>query len=308
MGFRQIYISNAVKLSSSDKCLNVHRGEGKDVLSVPIEDLDVVFLEDPNTVVTSRLLTDLAKEGVAFVCCGPDYLPVAESLPFNGYYKQTEMLTLQMKFLPSKKNKLWETIIKAKISNQMRVLEQTTNEESVYALLKDYVSQVKSGDERNMEGLAAKAYFKALFGPSFVRFGDSPITSALNYGYSIFASALIRTCAFNGLNGNLGIWHNNMQNANNLAYDLLEPFRPVVDYYVFNHLKELTVPLSKEIRKDLINLINEYVLVDGKKYQVSYAFTMLVNNFSDYLRNGDINVVKMPKFFVRSVEASPCGD
>lgn len=300
MGFRQIYISEASRLSSCDKQLVVYRKE-KEPISLPIEDLDVVFLEDPNAVISSRLMVDLAKSGVALIVCGPDYLPSAESLPFNGYYKQSEMLSLQMKFLPSKKNKLWETIIKAKISNQMKVLEKTVNHEKTFLLMKDYLDQVKFGDERNMEGLAAKAYFRALFGGSFIRFGDSPISAALNYGYSIFTGLLIRTCAFNGLNGNLGIWHNNMQNANNLACDLVEPFRPVVDFYIFNHLSQLAVPLSKETRRDLINLVNENVLIEGRKYQVSYAMTMLVNDFSEYLRSGDISCVHMPSFLTKEI-------
>ncbi len=307
MGFRQIYITEATKLSSSDKQLNIHRKD-KPILSFPIEDLDVVFLEDPNAVVSTRLLTDLSKAGVALLVCGPDYLPASISIPFNGYYKQSEMLDLQIKFLPSKKNKMWETIIKSKISNQMAVLSKTTNQDNVYLLLKDYYSQVKCGDERNMEGLAAKAYFKALFGPSFVRFGDTPITSALNYGYSIFTGLLIRTCAFSGLNGNLGIWHNNMQNANNLACDLVEPFRPIVDCYVFNHLGQLAYPLSKETRRDLINLVNEYVMVENKKYQVSYAMSMLVNDFVEYLKTRDIGCVHMPSFITRDIENNNDGD
>lgn len=303
MGFRQIYITEATKLSSSDKQLNIHRKD-KPVLSFPIEDLDIVFLEDPNAVVSTRLLTDLSKAGVAFIMCGSDYLPASITIPFNGYYKQSEMLGLQMKFLPSKKNKMWETIIKSKISNQMLVLSKTTNQEDSYLLLKDYLSQVKCGDERNMEGLAARTYFRALFGSSFVRFGDTPITSALNYGYSIFTGLLIRTCAFNGLNGNLGIWHNNMQNANNLACDLVEPFRPVVDYYVFKHLNELTTPLTKETRRGLINLVNEYVIIENKKYQVYYAMSMLVNDFVEYLKTGDIGCVKMPAFITKETDNS----
>lgn len=296
MGFRQVYVTKALKLSFADNSIIIDKDK-ETSFNIPLEDLDVVFIEDPSTIITTRLLNELAKKGVAMISCGPDYLPSSICIPFNGYYKQSGMLSLQIELLPSKKNKLWETIIKSKIGNQMNVLKATTNNTIAYESMAGYIKNVKFGDENNMEGVAAKCYFKALFGQDFIRFGETPVSAALNYGYSIFAGLLIRDCAYNGLNGNLGIWHNNVQNANNLAYDLLEPFRAVVDYYVYNNLERLTIPLSKEVRKDLINLVNYYVQVKDKKYQVYYAMNMLVNDFMKYLSCGDINVISTPVFF-----------
>ncbi len=298
MGFRQIYIKEAKKLSTSDNCLDIIKGEGKTDVSFPLEDLDLIFVEDPNVVVTSRLLSQLSKYGISMIFCGPNYLPATITVPMNGHYLQSSLLDLQLKLLPSKKNKFWETIIKAKINNQMKVLENTNNDVETFLRLKEYCSQVKFGDEKNMEGQAAKEYFKALFGSDFIRFSDTAISSALNYGYSILTGAIIRTVAFAGLNDNLGIWHHSSQNANNLSCDLVEPFRPIVDYCVYNNLNSLTLPLSMEIRKKLVNLLNYYVLVDGKKYQVSYAISLLVNDYVNYLKDGDIEHVKMPSFFV----------
>lgn len=298
MGFRQIYISSASKLSVSDKQLVINRLNA-DPLFFPIEDLDVVFLEDPNAVVSTRLMTELSKSGVSLIVCGSDYLPSAITIPFDGYYKQTENLKRQIALLPSKRNKMWETIIKAKIRNQAKVIECTTQDERAHDTLLDYINNVKFGDENNMEGSAARVYFRSLFGPTFIRFGDTPISSALNYGYSIITGAVIRSCAFSGLNGSLGIWHDNVLNANNLACDLVEPFRPIVDYYVFKNMASLTLPLSKEFRRGLIDLLNSYVLVDRRKYQVSYAISLLVNNYVEYLESGDISCVHPPEFFHR---------
>lgn len=304
MGFRQVYISKAFKLSCADNQLVVYRDKDRDPISFPIEDLDIVFLEDPNTVITSRLLTSLASKGVAFLACGPDYLPSSISIPFNGYYKQPEILRLQLALLPSKKSKVWDTIIKAKISNQLSVLQETTQDDAACDLLKKFMLNIKFGDAQNMEGVAAKTYFRSLFGSTFIRFGDTPVSSALNYGYSILTGVLIRSCAFNGLNGSLGIWHNNAQNANNLACDLVEPFRPVVDFYIFNHLSELTLPLTKEFKTGLINLVNSFVKVGNKKYQVSYAAGMLVDDYIEYLKTGDISCVHMPSVILNNASES----
>lgn len=298
MGFRQIYIEKAKKLSVSDNCLEIVRGDGKEDLSFPIEDLDLVFVEDPNAILSIRLLSALAEKGVSLIVCGENYLPSAQVTPFNGYYKQSETLNLQIGELPSKKNKLWEMIIRQKITNQAEVIKQTSNNEKAFVLMKEYLDQVKSGDEKNMEGIAARLYFKTLFGENFIRFGESSVTSALNYGYSILTGALIRSIAANGLNGNLGIWHRGAQNANNLACDFVEPFRQVVDFFVYQHLSEMTIPLSKATRGGLINLLNYSVEVRGKRFQVSYAMSQFVSDYLNYLKTGDISVMAFPIFFV----------
>ena len=293
MGFRQVYIKEAEKLSLQAECLVVKKSCDKTV-SFPLEDIDLVFVEDPNCVITARLLSSLSKFGVSIIFCGPDYLPSSITAPINGHYLQSSLLRLQLDLLPSKKNKFWEMVIRRKIENQMCVLEKTVNDLDSYARLKECLSMVKFGDEKNMEGMAAKIYFRALFGDDFIRFGESSISSALNYGYSILTGAVIRSVAFSGLNDNLGIWHHSSKNANNLSCDLVEPFRPIVDYFVFNHLLSLTIPLSMDIRKGLLGLLNSPVYMSNKQYQVSYAIQLFVNGFIDYLKNGDIQRISLP--------------
>lgn len=303
MGFRQVYIKEAKKLSTSDNCLKIDKGPDKQIVSFPLEDLDLIFVEDPNVVVTARLLSEIAEYGISMIFCGKTYLPSSIAVPINSHYLQSNLLEKQIELLPSKKNKFWETLIKAKISNQMAVLESTTNVSEIYLHLKDYVQQVKFGDEKNMEGIAAREYFRGVFGEDFIRFSSSPISSALNYGYSVITGAVIRSVAFAGLNDNLGVWHHGAQNANNLSCDLVEPFRPVVDYYVYNNLANLAIPLPMEVRKGMVNLLNYYVMVGDKKYQVSYAINLLVNAYVDYLKSGDISRVKMPAFFVNEASS-----
>lgn len=297
MGFRQIYIKEAKKVSLLNNSLLITREQDKENLSFSLEDIDLVFIENPNTVITARLISEAARLGVSIIICGADYLPSAQTIPINGHYLQSNMLKLQLELLPSKKNKFWETIIKTKIANQMEVINVTTCDMGIYNRLREYRQNVKSGDERNMEGQAAKEYFKCIFGQNFVRFSDSPISAALNYGYSVLTGAVIRSVAFAGLNDNIGTWHHSAQNANNLSCDLVEVFRPVVDFYVYKNLDRLVTPLPMEIRKGLLNLLNYYVIFDNKKYQVSYAIGLLVNEYVDYLKNGNIEKIKMPIFF-----------
>ena len=291
---RHLYIQSARKLSFENKSIIIEKEGLTKPLVFPLEDLDLVFLEDSQTMITSCLLSELGNAGVSLVVCGRNFLPAAQSLPVNGHYLQSALLKLQLSELPYKKKKFWEYIVKQKISNQISVLQATTDDEEAIGRLKKYLEKVTPGDETNMEGVAAREYFSSLFGKDFIRFSDDPLSSALNYGYSIIASCVIRQVAFSGLEDNLGAWHDAQQNAYNLSYDLIEPFRQVVDYYLYTHESEIVYPITKNIKVGLIGLLNEMLTIEGKKYKLSYAVEVVVNSYIEYLKTGKTDSIKLP--------------
>ena len=79
-----------------------------------------------------------------------------------------------------------------------------------------------------------------------------------------------------GLLPYLGIHHKSKTNNFNLAYDLIEPYRPIIDKYVYQNMERLTTPLSFEIRKELIDLLNEQVLINNKFYTVQFSIDVVV--------------------------------
>ena len=97
-------------------------------------------------------------------------------------------------------------------------------------LLKIYYVNVKVGDSSNREGIAAKIYWKKLFGKNFIRdrIGDVP-NNFLNYGYTLLRSFTSRAIMDAGLLPLIGIFHKNYYNSFPLADDLMEPYRPFID-------------------------------------------------------------------------------
>jgi len=93
-----------------------------------------------------------------------------------------------------------------------------------------FIKTLVFGDETNREGLAAKVFFRELYGSNFIRFSDDGINNALNYGYKILTGAISRTISKYGLNNYLGLFHIGKTNPYNLACDFIEPLRPLVDY------------------------------------------------------------------------------
>lgn len=137
--------------------------------------------------------------------------------------------------------------------------------------------RVRSGDTDNVEATGAQIYFPALFGDGFTRGQDCGLNAALNYGYAILRGAMARHLAVYGFIPSLGLHHCNRLNSFNLADDLMEPFRPVVDrlaYVLFQDTQELT-PQSK---RHLFNCLNMDIISGGQKHSVSYAMERLVQS------------------------------
>ena len=159
-------------------------------------------------------------------------------------------------------------------------------------LLDSYVREIKWNDETNREGHAAKVYFNALFGLDFTRTADTMENAALNYGYAIILSAFTREVVANGYITQLGLFHDNMFNQFNLASDLMEPFRILVDREVvgmeleeFEHFEKMK----------LVNVLNHEVQIDGKVQYVNNAIKMYCRSVFDALNENDSSLIRFYK-------------
>ena len=159
-------------------------------------------------------------------------------------------------------------------------------------LLSQYLEQITWDDETNREGHSAKVYFNALFGLDFTRTQDNLINAALNYGYSIILSAFTREVTANGYITQLGLFHDNMFNQFNLASDLMEPFRPLVDQQVI-HMEFDS--FEHEQKMQLVDILNQEVLIDGKVQYVNNAIKIYCKSVFDALNDDDSALVRFYK-------------
>jgi CRISPR-associated protein Cas1 len=159
--------------------------------------------------------------------------------------------------LPAKK-RLWQQVVKQKITaqaNTLKLLDKT------YKPLERLAEQVKAGDPDNLEAQAAQAYWQLLFGPAFRRDVElEGINSLLNYGYAIIRAMVARAIVGSGLHPAIGLHHHNQYNGLCLADDLMEPFRPWVDFKVFQMTQNNPqLPVNKESKIPLLNLLSATV-------------------------------------------------
>lgn len=292
MGYRQVIITESEKIRVEDNNLVVIK---QGISSkVPLEDINFILLEDIKTLITAKLLSEIGKYSICLVCCNEKHDPTTICYSYNYHFKQLENVEIQLNVSESLNGVLWKQLIFSKIENQKSILILNKLDEKNINLLTKYQKEIKEGDSTNREGLAAKIYFKSLYGSAFLRFSDDATNAALNYGYTIIRSAIVKQLVISGLNTYIGINHKSKVNNFNLAYDLIEPYRAVVDKYVYENFENLTYPLSFETRKEIVNLLNSIVFHDEKKYTVEYSIDLLIKSYIKCLK-GVVSELSLPK-------------
>ena len=251
---RALFFSTPYCLSLKNSQMIINTREMPEMKrSVPIEDIGCVVLEHQQTTITLPLLNALSDNNVAVILCGDNRMPNAMLMNLDSNSTQGESYRAQIEASEPLKKGLWRQVVEAKIRNQAALLESLGREGDI---LKPYWMNVKSGDADNREGIAAKLYWPALFGRSFVRHreGDAP-SSRLNYGYSILRAAVARALMGSGLFPALGIFHRNRYNAFPLADDIMEPYRPFVDRIVYRLYDEGRREPDKDVKAELLRVL-----------------------------------------------------
>ena len=265
---RTLYFGNPVYLHKSQMQLRVIKSDDNSTLgTIPIEDIGVVVLDNPQITITHALLASLIERNAAIISCDEKHMPAGLMLPLDGNSIQAERFREQIEATEPLKKNLWAQTIKAKIANQSKVLKMAgTENKRLEALL----PQVQSGDPDNIEGRAASIYWKMLFEDiPFVRdrYGTMP-NAHLNYGYAVLRAIVARSLVASGLLPTFGIHHINRYNAYCLADDIMEPYRPFCDWMVFNMLKRneiLDDDLTKDHKAKLLTLASVDIEIDKKK-------------------------------------------
>ena len=155
----------------------------------------------------------------------------------------------------------------------------------------ELIKKVKSHDNTNVEAVAANKYFKTLFDANFTRDKECDINSALNYGYSILRGVIARNLVAHGLLPFLGLKHCNVFNNFNLADDLIEVFRPVVDLFVYQNSD---MPFDTKYKVRLLNLLNYDCKISNGYYTIAYAIELFVQSFVETLKSRE-NKIKYPE-------------
>ena len=288
MSWRIVVISKRAKL---DYQLGYMVVRSEEITKVHLGEIATVLIESTAVSITTSLMAELIKKKIKVIFCDEKRNPSSELVSYYGSHDTSNKVRCQIKWLPETKEAVWTEIVSEKIRKQKELLEYLGKEES--GLLDSYIKEIQWNDETNREGHAAKVYFNALFGMGFTRTADSVENAALNYGYSIILSAFTREITANGYITQLGLFHDNMFNQFNLASDLMEPFRVLVDQ------KAVSMDLSEfgqQEKMEMVNLLNREVKIDGKVQYVNNAVKIYCKSVFDALNENDSSLIRFYSF------------
>ncbi|MBK2000502.1 type II CRISPR-associated endonuclease Cas1 [Campylobacter molothri] len=279
--FKSILITTQAKLSLEYNHLVIKQKEKE--AKFFLKDINFIILESLQASLSSSLLNALAENKIILLTCDEMHNINGIFSPFLGHFISAKVAREQVAVSSQRKAILWQKIIKNKISNQAYVLK-LFNHMQEYKELINLCKKVSLNDAKNVESTAASLYFKTLFGKNFYRNEICFVNSALNYGYAIIRSNIIRAVCISGLLPWQGIKHNNIYNSFNLCDDLIEVFRPLVDICVFN-LKDTKESefLDKESKQKLIQILQEELILENKSYPLNRAINFYVQNFKNAL-------------------------
>ncbi|YCM43816.1 type II CRISPR-associated endonuclease Cas1 [Verrucomicrobiaceae bacterium 227] len=231
MAWRGIHLSRPTYLSLEHQSLKLDfRDDEGGSFRIPLEDLSYLIIDTAEVSLSGRILSALSESSVMVLGSDTKHLPSWAALPWTRFYKQGETLKIQLNASLPQQKQLWAQIVKLKIQAQAHCLDQNnlTGSEKLNAI----ATQIKSGDPDNTEARAARLYWSRLFPDrEFRRHDDDFPNACLNYAYALLRAALARHLCALGFVTQLGIHHESLSNAYNLADDLIEPYRPIADHF-----------------------------------------------------------------------------
>ena len=303
MSYRNVVVTQNARMSIKNQQLVLDNGNGE--VAIPLEDINVLMIEDRSVTVSAYLLQMAADVGVAVYICDGKHIPAAVLLPLNQHSRHYKMLKNQANISRPLQKRIWQQIVVRKIMNESACLRITHKEGADELMM--MAREVQSGDSGHVEGKAAAFYFKRLYYDSFTRGDDNFFNAAMNYGFAIIRGMIARSIVCYGFEPSIGLFHCSELNGFNLADDFIEPFRPLVELWVesryFDSDDEYT-SLTPEIKHELISIINYNMLMKGGENHIVHdCIDMEVASYSRCLTENRGDQLLLPELIPLQVHS-----
>ena len=154
---RTLYFGSPARLSVRKKQMVIETEESDSPITVPIEDIGLVILENMQITFTNYLMSELLKNNSAVIICNDKHYPQGLLQNMVGNTIQTERFRIQIEAKLPLKKRMWAQTVKYKVRNQAKVLELLNKP---HLNLLKWSKEVLSGDSNNTEAKAATYYWK----------------------------------------------------------------------------------------------------------------------------------------------------
>lgn len=271
---------------------------------VDLDYIECVIIESLQCSITVSAHLLCAKYKIVLIICNQKHQPEVFCHNVYSYHKLTEKIKDQITWIDNPKvESVYKEILKSKLTHQANLLKEMGHMDGSDKI-KDYVLELDSCHEKNKienyESISARIYFKTLFGSSFIRREDDVINISLNYGYMIMRAIIMNVIVGKGYHPSIGVWHHSQLNNYNLADDLLEIYRPIVDYVVVNSVDD-RMDFNKNIRGKILQVILQKVMYEKSVVSIQRSVECLLDGIMNYI-NGECESVLLPRVEVELYE------
>lgn len=296
MAFRVVTIEHPAEVHARSGQLQVIQDQG--TASIPLEDIAMLIADAPNIRLSIMCLCELSAHHITVVTMGRNHLLCTLTIPMVANARQSRVTARQAAMPEAFKALLWKQVVVSKIENQARALAilGLDGAEEVWS----FSLGVCPGDPDNREGAAARCYFQHLQ-PGLNRRCRDPLNSALNYGYAIVRAAVARSLVVAGFVPALGIHHHSQLNAFNLADDIMEPLRPVVDILALE-VVESSCELSRQQRSKLRGVLLRTVCLENQEMTVLRATDRMGESLRGATTCEDASLMLTPTILAQGTE------
>lgn len=259
---------------------------------VSLEDFELIVVDNINTSFSAGALLLANKYKVPVVICNAQKDPEVFCYSEYSYYRLNKNLKDQVRWKTSnEKVNIIQAVIRQKITNQYKLLNYIDDVKYKVELknISHYIDKLTNCNQSEImqiEAITARIYFQALYGKEFNRREPSEINAALNYGYAILRSKIKAKIISKGLHPTMGIFHDSQFNNYNLADDIIEVYRGIVDYVVY-YLMEFDEDFSKEEKQKLQQVILQKIEINNTVQIFDNTLEIFIQSIIDCFNKGD---------------------
>lgn len=278
--------SPGARLTCRDGALQCSLATGTRTL--PLEDVASIVITSFDVSVSGALLTEAARNGTSLVFCR-NFKPVSILLPANRS-SDTVLTRAQISLAPRQRAQLWKATVDAKCANQTQAALNlgATNEQ--VAALRNSAKSSKPFKEANCARLFWSVFAQLLEIEDFRRRPRMAGANALlNFGYAVLLSVVLQRLMAVGIDPTWGIAHRQRERSVALGYDLMEPFRPLVDERVGRWIRKCrpcTLEVTPDFKSWVTAVCKQQVSYRGATVSVVGAIESVVRSFRRALTSG----------------------
>ena len=129
----------------------------------------------------------------------------------------------------------------------------------------------------------------------------------LNYGYTVLRAATARAIVAAGLHPSLGLHHSHDNNAMRLVDDVMEPFRPVIDWTVWQLQHQGPCLVNADAKRALVQSLYQDLKTDVGTTPVMVAVQKLATSLAQVMV-GERDKLDLPRPGVPQKHAEPDED